>query len=467
MSSKLGVGACLLQKGQPISFYSRSLTEGQIKWAPIEKELFAICVAVEKYHQFIYGRKIEIETDHKPLITIIKKDINKISWRLQRMVVKLMKYNVDVKYVPGSKLYIADYLSRHFITENSADDPSFQEIVHSVETQLPIAAKKVQEIQNATKNDIVSSTVIDWYMNGWPKSNKNITDLELQIMYKLKNDIHVQNDVIYKNDKIVIPKPLRSDILNNIHTGHLGINKCKKRARSVVYWPGMSKDIDVKIGNCKVCQQYQPANVKEPMLSHDIPNLPFLKIAADILHYNEQEYLVIEDYLSKWIEIKHLKNKTAADVILKLKEIFSTHGIPKIIVADNMPFSSVEFQKFAHLWTIELVASSPRYPKSNSLAERAVGMVKSILKKCEEDKSDIYLGLLNYRNSPICGINYTPAQILMSRNLRSIIPSTAEFLKPIVITDARELLIEKQNKYEQITIKRQNNGKNLKRGRRC
>lgn len=111
MSSKLGVGACLLQKGQPISFYSRSLTEGQIKWAPIEKELFAICVAVEKYHQFIYGRKIEIETDHKPLITIIKKDINKISWRLQRMVVKLMKYNVDVKYVPGSKLYIADYLS--------------------------------------------------------------------------------------------------------------------------------------------------------------------------------------------------------------------------------------------------------------------------------------------------------------------------------------------------------------------
>lgn len=146
-SSKDGLGACLLQNNKPISFYSRAYTECQKRWAPIEKELFAICASLEKYHQFVYGRKIVVQTDHKPLIAIVNKDINKISARLQRMVLKLLKYDLDVQYVPGPKMFIADYLSRNFLRDNLKVEPSLQELVHSFETELAISERRLENLR--------------------------------------------------------------------------------------------------------------------------------------------------------------------------------------------------------------------------------------------------------------------------------------------------------------------------------
>lgn len=444
-SSKDGMGACLLQNGRPISFYSRSYTDCQKRWAPIEKELFAICAALEKYHQFVYGRKIIVETDHKPLVTIINKDINKISARLQRMVLKLIKYELDVKYVPGPKMFIADYLSRNFVTDNAKKEPSLLEVVHSFESQGVVSDKKLKQIQNETIKDCDLSVVINWYSKGYPCNNKNIWSKELRNYYKLKSELHVKENIVYFRDRIVIPKSMRLEVLTKLHNGHIGIIKCKKRVRDMLYWPGVSRDIEEFVLKCKTCEKYRSFNCKEPLISHEIPELPFCKIGMDFATYGNQDYLIVVDYYSKWIEAKLVKDKTTDTVIKKLKTVFATHGIPKMIVCDNMPFSSYKFKQFSESMGIELIHSSPRYPQSNGLSEKAVGIFKGMLKKCK-DNTDINIALLNYRSTPVAGLDYSPSQLLMSRSLRTNLPCTDNYLKPKIPMNAHEAMVNLKQK---------------------
>lgn len=85
-ASQNGLGACLMQKGRPITFTSRKLTEAEKRYPQIEKEFSAICYALEKFHQFIYGHEVTIQTDYKPLVSIVQKDIHKVTTRLQSLV---------------------------------------------------------------------------------------------------------------------------------------------------------------------------------------------------------------------------------------------------------------------------------------------------------------------------------------------------------------------------------------------
>jgi len=132
------------------------------------------------------------------------------------------------------------------------------------------------------------------------------------------------------------------------------------------------------------------------MICQEVPFLPFEKVACDILNYGKDTYLVLVDYYSGWLELNYLSSKTSSHIIKILKIIFSIHGIPKQLVADNMPFNSNEFQNFATDWEFVITTSSPRYPKSNGLAEKGVSIAKSILKRSDEGKVDKQLMLLKY-----------------------------------------------------------------------
>lgn len=77
-SSQSGLGCCLLQNKQPVAYASRSLTSNKTQWAQIEKEMAEILFACTKFHKYIYGRHVVIHSDHKPLVSIILKDFNKI-----------------------------------------------------------------------------------------------------------------------------------------------------------------------------------------------------------------------------------------------------------------------------------------------------------------------------------------------------------------------------------------------------
>ncbi|XP_033107108.1 uncharacterized protein LOC117109006 [Anneissia japonica] len=115
-ASEHGLGATLLQGGQPVYFASQALTMTERKYAQIEKECLAIVFACERFDQFIYGRDIvHVQTDHKPLIPIFQKPIHSALKRLQRMVLKLQKYELKLQHIPGKDMLIADFLSRAFL----------------------------------------------------------------------------------------------------------------------------------------------------------------------------------------------------------------------------------------------------------------------------------------------------------------------------------------------------------------
>ncbi len=98
----------------------------------------------------------------------------------------------------------------------------------------------------------------------------------------------MQNDVLMMGDRIIIPKKMKSAVLQKLHIGHQGVQRTKAQARQVVFWPGMAKDIESMVSKCSTCQKFQPQNQREPLQSHDIPDVPWLRLGADIFELQGQ-----------------------------------------------------------------------------------------------------------------------------------------------------------------------------------
>ena len=251
--------------------------------------------------------------------------------------------------------------------------------------------------------------------------------------------------VFFLNQKLMVPLSLQKEMLVKLHTGHLGFSKTKARARRIFYWPHMNEQIENLINSCSHCQMYRPAKTKEPLLPHEVPTLPYEKIGMDLTEFHGKDYLVVVDYLSFWIDICHLNGKTASDVIKAIKPTFASHGIPQTIIADNMPFDSRIFRDFASQWDIKVVNTSPHYAKSNGMSEKSVGIVKTLMKKSISSKTDFNLMLLEHRNTPLSGLSVSPAQILMSRQLRSTLPTTLSNLQPQCVNVRDKKIIQQQS----------------------
>ena len=162
-ASKSGLGAFLLQDNQPVAYASRLLTDTEIRYAQIEKELLSAVFALERLNQYTFGKQVMVESDHKPLETIVKKPLANAPPRLQRMLLRLQKYDFVIQYKPGTQMYISDMFSRAFVHEYQ-DEQLEEEIqchVHLVVKSLPYSDEKLEDIKLATKIDSTLTSVID------------------------------------------------------------------------------------------------------------------------------------------------------------------------------------------------------------------------------------------------------------------------------------------------------------------
>lgn len=437
-ASQFAIGCSLLQDDKPVFFASRCLSKTECEFAQIEKELLSVSFSFKKFHNYLYGHKnITVFTDHSPLVTIIKKPLSNIpNNRLRRLRLKLMPYSFELKYLPGKKMVIADLLSRNIKIESAHGDETLTEFVHVVGMQLDFKNDSFEKLVESTKSDPTLSKVIDLYHKGWPALDKNAeTNSELLHFVNMKSEIMCQNDLVYFKNRIIIPKSRRQNILDLLHETHTNFNKAKITVQNFFYWPGVLSNLRNFVSSCNICQSVQRSKIKEPLKPHEIPEIPFYKVGVDIAEYKQISYLVLIDYYSRWMEVVKLSSKSCTSVINALKGIFSRYGIPKIVISDNVPFNSHDFHLFCKDWNFDLVTISPHHSCSNGLAEKAVGIFKKMLQKSEIDKKDISLYLLNYRNSPVANLEYSPAQLLFSRNLRSKLPLSSDDLKPKVVCD--------------------------------
>ncbi|GBM05200.1 Retrovirus-related Pol polyprotein from transposon 17.6 [Araneus ventricosus] len=170
-ASQYGLGAVLLQEDHPIAYASSSLTETQQRYSQIEKELLAIVIDCKKFHYYVYGTKFVIEIDHKPLVGLLQKPMDRLSPRLQRMVLELFKYNLQLRHVPGKNLYVADALSRNPL--KCHEDTSFLEagaaVVHTV---LTASDEKTKILKKATKDAPVLSLIRNYIEECWRQISK-------------------------------------------------------------------------------------------------------------------------------------------------------------------------------------------------------------------------------------------------------------------------------------------------------
>ena len=222
-ASEKGIGFALMQEGQPVTYASRSLTKAEQNYSQIEKELRAQVFGMEHNHQYVYGRKVTLWTDHKPLEIIAKKPLAAAPKRLQRLMMRLTQYDVEIKYRRGPEMYLADTLSRAYLPQEHYSGKADQEVerVHSVNF-LSISEPQIQEIREETAKDPVLQTLKATILNGWPIQRKKLP-AERHEYFKVKDELATQDGIIFKGPKCVIPKSLGPKIKEKLHLSHIGI----------------------------------------------------------------------------------------------------------------------------------------------------------------------------------------------------------------------------------------------------
>ncbi|CAI6353509.1 unnamed protein product [Macrosiphum euphorbiae] len=458
-SSQTGLGCCLLQEGRPVAFSSRSLNEAEQKYPQIEKEMLSIVYACRKFHNYVYGHVTQVMTDHSPLVSIFGKNFDKvISVRLQKMKMKLIIYDLHVEYLPGKLMFIADLLSRNYLDEEE-NEQEIEGVIHAIEYKNI----NVTEIAKETENDEILKSVVKMFTEGWPKDKKQVPEC-IRHYWRLKENISMDQGILYYDSRIVIPSKLKLAVLKLIHEGHNGILKTLLRAKQLVYWISMDNEIRQYVNSCVICSKFRNSNIKESLIFHEIPSLPFEIVSCDVLTFAGFDFLVIADHYSKWLELIKLQQKTASEMIKQFKIVMSVHGCPRVIFSDNMPFGSMEFRTFCKEANIELNTSSPRYPQSNGMAERAVQTAKQLLRKAESERRDVSDLLLEYRCTTIPHMGAAPCELLMSRLLRTKFPIKESNLMPKVQTEVSLRQQVYKKKYKQYYDKTAKNKQGFEEG---
>ena len=309
-ASSFGLGGVLLQKQRdskilPVCYISRAMTPTEQRYAQIEKEALALTWACEHFSDYLLGLKFHLETDHKPLVPLLStKNLEELPIRVQRFRLRLMRFKFSISHVPGKNLTIADALSRAPVTQPSDEEKAqhndIEAFVHWIIQGIPATDKKLNQIRQCQKTDSVCRQIAAYSYRGWPEK-KDVPEA-VKPYISVAGELSIEKGLLLRGSRIVVPESLRTEILNKIHGAHQGITKCRERARQSVWWPNISKDLEKLVKNCPQCIKHQPQQV-EPLIPTQLPSLPWQRVAADIFHWKGDNYLLIVDYYSRFIEI--------------------------------------------------------------------------------------------------------------------------------------------------------------------
>ena len=281
---------------------------------------------------------------------------------------------------------------------------------------------------------------------GWPPKRSSVPD-NLKDYWNYRDELTVEDGILLKNWKFIVPKNLQLVYIDKIHAGHLGINKSLQKAREYLFWKGYTKDIIEAIDKCAICQENAPSNPQHFQYISEVPPHPWHILGTDISYHRKQDYLVLIDYFSKFLIVRKLPNSTTGAVVKELSITLSEYGIPFIIRSDNGPcYSSQEFKTFLQDLQITHRTSSPHYPQSNGMAESMVKVSKNLIEKAIQSDKPWHSFIQEYRITPLSSTILSPAEILFGRQFRSnlsILPSQLTNSRTAYI---HEEIAKKENK---------------------
>ncbi|XP_029347897.1 uncharacterized protein K02A2.6-like, partial [Acyrthosiphon pisum] len=290
---------------RPIAYASRVLSNSECKFPQIEKEGLAIIFGVQKFYDYLYGRKFTLVTDHKPLIHIFgkKKGIPIYAAnRLQRWAYVLSSFDFEIKYIK-SEGNTADFLSRIKTNQcnnniNEYDDAHIN-FIHE-QSPFPLDWHK---IKIETKRDPITSRVLHATKTGsW--SNDFSINSELNSYNTRKIEITAEQDCLFWGYRVIIPTKFRKSILTELHSCHIGMSSMKSIARSYFWWPSIDKEIEDMARNCNECINARPNPPKSVLTPWKWPQRQWTRVHCDFLRpYKNKTFLIIVDATTKWLEV--------------------------------------------------------------------------------------------------------------------------------------------------------------------
>ena len=186
-ASLKGLGAALIQNKKPIAYASKSLTDAEKRYVCVERELLAIVFGVQRFHIYLYGHQFKVLTDHKPLV-MIQKPLTSAPPRL----IKLQGYQMQIEYIPGQEMTLADTLSHLHSTENT-DTIDLDIRVDLVRFR----SEHLNEIRKETKADPVLDQLQGIITAGWPDSIKDLPPV-IRSYWPYRDELSVNDGIIMK-----------------------------------------------------------------------------------------------------------------------------------------------------------------------------------------------------------------------------------------------------------------------------
>ena len=425
-SSSYGIGAVLSHKidglERPVCFVSRTLSGAERNYPQTEKEALSMVFAMRSFHQYLWGQKFDMVTDHKPLVGLFSpsRSINaQSSGRIQRWGLLLQNYRFDLYHRAGKLLCTADALSR-LPADKAVEYTPIPGDWNLVANFLENTPTNCAEIRENTQNDEVLKKVFQFCLEGWPSSLAG--DPDLGPYARRRDELSVQDGIILWGIRVIIPQALRSSLLKELHTNHTGSSRMKELARSYLWWPNLDQDLEDVSASCDTCLEHRSMPPKAELHPWEWPKAPWHRIHVDHAGPMDGNYfLVIVDAHSKWTDIYKTNGTTSTETIRLLQHSFSRFGLPVSIVSDNGPcFTSAEFANFTKTSGIRHVTTAVYKPSTNGLAERMVQTFKSALRKSSESVSvSLDRFLFNYRMTPHATTGVTPAELMFGRKLRT------------------------------------------------
>ena len=427
-ASAYGLGCVLSHQtpggDRPIAFASRSLNAAEKNYSQIDKEALAIVWGVKKFHQYLYGRKFTLLTDHQPLTSILhpEKSIpTTTAARLQRYALVLAAHDYVIKYKKSSDHGNADGLSRLPLAEKQMQMNWMDSADIFYISQMEMLPVTHTDIKRETYKEPTLAQVVNNMKNGWPETISE----DLKPYWIRRHEMSLSQECLMWGIRVVIPTKLRASLLRDLHLGHLGVVKMKSIARNLCWWPGLDKDIEKLTRKCEGCVQTMKMPQKAKLHPWEWPTEPWTRIHVDYAGpFQNKMFLVIVDAHSKWPEVIIVQSTTTHATIGALREVFARNGVPSVLVSDNGPqFTSEEFANFMRVNGIRHKKSAPYHPATNGQAERFVQTFKHALTAMEQEpgstSTKLHQFLLQYRNAQHPTTNQTPAMLFMKRQLRT------------------------------------------------
>lgn len=350
-----GIGAVLMQDGDPIAFLSKALGSKSQGMSTYEKECLAILLAVERWRPYLQHQEFIIRTDHKSLAHLSEQ---RLTTSIQhKAFVKLMGLQYKIQYKKGALNQAADALSRQHEDKE----------VNAITTCVP-----------KWTSDLIAGYAHD------PVAQQLIT--ELSVSPSIDGKYTLQEGLLRYKGRVYVGAntTAQQHILQALHAsgigGHSGSTATYQRVKALFAWPNLKQTVDNYVKQCGICQQAKVEHTKLPGLLQPlpIPEEAWSIISMDFIEglpksNSYDSILVIIDKFSKYGHFLPLKHPFTAQHVAQVfvDNIYRLHGMPSAIISDrDMVFTSLFWQQLFKFTDTQLNMSSARHPQTDGQTER-------------------------------------------------------------------------------------------------